>query len=461
MLLKNLENSAIIKIGKIKDKYIEKSIKKFFIKILAYFLRGLILLEKALLLFYFKIVKKPLKIAGKIIFYVFILSFYKLYLWLKKQLAFLGITGGRLVAPFARKNYLIHLVIIAMAVMVVANNRTYVFASEPSGGDNILSGLISEDNGESDVIIEESGMAQDAVIKSYQEQVAVLKAVPQADEEDMGESAIIVQDGTALVKPNIPTMLGGRTRNAIEYYNIQQGDTISTIAAQFGVSIDTILWENNLGPFDYIRPGQKLTILPTTGVSHKVKSGDTVEKIAKKYNVDADQILEFNKLYDSSSIALGQVLVVPGGRIIYNVPAPKTQIAPVKTIFTGPIAGSSSLAMIWPTTTHRISQYYSWRHTGLDINGDFGDPIWASADGIVEASYCTRWDYGCRIIIDHGGGKKTLYGHAQKLLVKVGQSVKKGQLIMEEGSTGRSTGSHLHFEVRVNGRRMNPLSYIK
>lgn len=390
-----------------------------------------------------------------------ILSVYKLYLWLKKRLAFLGITGGRLIAPFARKKYFIHVIIIAMAFMVVANNRTYAFASDPASGSNILSGLVNEGDGEEDVIIEETGAAQDAVIKSYQDQVAVLRATPPADENDNGESAIIVQDGTALVKPNIPSMMSGKTRNEIESYTVQPGDTVSTIAAQFSVSIDTILWENNLGPFDYIKPGQKLSILPTTGVSYKVKSGDTLLKIAQKYNVDAEQILEFNKLSGFSNIALGQILIVPGGRIIYNTPAPKPKLAPIQNIFTGPPSSGMNLAMVWPTTTHRISQYYSWRHTGLDINGDFGDPIWAVADGVVEASYCTRWDYGCHVIIDHGGGKKTLYGHAQKLLVKAGQAVKKGQLIMEEGSTGRSTGSHLHFEVRINGRRMNPLSYIK
>ena len=448
---------------KLRIKHINRAIKKFFIKFLAYLFRGLILFEKALLLFYAKIIKKPLKIAGKLIFRVIILNLYKLYLWLKKQLAFLGLTGGRIISPFARSAYLIHLTILIIAFLVIANNRTYVFASEPVGEENILSSLISQDEeGGEDIIVEEGGTAQDVVIKSYLNQDAVLRAAPQlGEEENAEETAIFAQGGTALVKPNLPSILSGKTRNEIEYYLVQAGDVISTIAAQFNISIDTILWENKLGANDYIRPGQKLTILPTSGVSHKVNKGETVEKIAKKYNVDPDQILEFNRLVDGSDITAGQVLIIPGGRIIYSVSPPRPRLASIRDILSAPSAIEMSLSMIWPTITHRISQYFSWRHSGLDINGEFGDPVWAAADGVVEASFCTRRDYGCHIIIDHGGGKKTLYGHAQKLLVKAGQSVKKGQLIMEEGSTGRSTGSHLHFEIRINGRRMNPLSYVR
>jgi murein DD-endopeptidase MepM/ murein hydrolase activator NlpD len=118
--------------------------------------------------------------------------------------------------------------------------------------------------------------------------------------------------------------------------------------------------------------------------------------------------------------------------------------------------------MIWPTPGRRITQYYSWSHQGLDIGDKIGTPLYAADDGVVIIAQ-GGWNggYGNTILLDHGGGKRTRYGHASKLFVKVGDEVKKGETIAAMGSTGRSTGPHLHFEVLVNGTRYNPLNYIK
>ncbi len=117
--------------------------------------------------------------------------------------------------------------------------------------------------------------------------------------------------------------------------------------------------------------------------------------------------------------------------------------------------------LLWPTSGHVVTQYYGWKHTGIDIDGDYSSPLYAAADGVVETAGWNSGGYGLQIIVDHPNGMKTRYAHSSKLFVKVGDSVKKGQVIAMMGTTGRSTGTHLHFEVYTNNKRANPLSYIR
>ncbi len=243
---------------------------------------------------------------------------------------------------------------------------------------------------------------------------------------------------------------------------MQQGDTISTVARKFGVSQDTILWENNLTITNYIRPGQILKILPTSGIAYKIAKGDNLSKIVQKYNSDKNKIIEFNRLADESDLQVGQIIIIPEGKPYYPPVAAKPKLASLTKIFQpSHVEVPAGDKMAWPTTARRISQYFNWRHIGLDIDGDFGDPVWAADDGVVIKSVCLKTGYGCHVIIDHGNGKSTLYGHFQKLYVAEGQKVARGDVLGEMGSTGMSTGSHLHFEVRFGGKRYNPLSYIR
>lgn len=258
---------------------------------------------------------------------------------------------------------------------------------------------------------------------------------------------------------------GAATRQEIIYYTVQNGDTISTISRRFGITVNTILWANNLTAYSLIRPGDKLTILPYSGVLYTVKKGDTLARIAQTYGIDLEKITSCNSL--GASIAVGQKIILPGAKKI-ETPTKKTTsssytgISVIKDLITSPAAKVSGNKMAWPTVGNRITQYFSWRHNGLDIANKIGTPIYAADSGTViisQGGY--NGGYGNTIVIDHGGGKKTRYGHASKLLVKVGDKVEKGQTIMLMGSTGRSTGSHLHFEVLINGVRYNPLNYIK
>lgn len=255
-------------------------------------------------------------------------------------------------------------------------------------------------------------------------------------------------------------------RASVIYYTIKSGETISAIARNFGLNINTILWANNLGPRSLIQPGDQLMILPQNGVLYTVSKGDTIGKIARKYGVGENILMTGNNL--GKSIAIGQKIFIPGGRIISESTATTrttktnnyTGISAIKDLVKAPKAKVSGANMAWPTVGHRITQYYSWRHTGLDIANKVGTPLYAVESGTVEFAGWSN-GYGNNVVINHGGGKKTRYAHASKIFVSKGQEVDRGENIAAMGSTGWSTGSHIHFEVIVNGVKYNPLNYIK
>jgi murein DD-endopeptidase MepM/ murein hydrolase activator NlpD len=274
------------------------------------------------------------------------------------------------------------------------------------------------------------------------------------------DAPIITESDNAIIKPRlVATQPSLADRDRIEYYQVQSGDTILGIAQKFNLNITTILWENNLTARGLIRIGQKLAILPIDGVSYKIKRGDTITKIAQRYRVEAEKITNFNQ---TTSLTPGQTIIIPGGRppaAPTPTPTPPAQVATPSKPTTAAVRSSSKLQ--WPTVHRHLTQYYTWRHTGVDIAGAIGTPIYAAEDGVVETAGWNKGGYGYYIIIDHDNGLKTLYGHNSKLLVSAGERVIRGQQIANIGSTGRSTGPHLHFEVRLNGKRVNPLNYTK
>lgn len=271
------------------------------------------------------------------------------------------------------------------------------------------------------------------------------------------------QGGSALIKPELVSTEAAKiTRTSVKEYVVQEGDTVGEIAQRFAVSVNTILWANNLSSYSYIKPGQKLLIPPTSGVLHTVKKGDTLLAIANKYSASINEIKNFNNI-GGDTLSINETLMVPGGRIVYTarprpISTPVTVSAPA---YTTPQVESSG-PMYWPDTCRRITQYYrGWLHTGLDIACGFGQPIRAAEAGRVSKVSYQNYGYGYHVIIDHGSGKQTLYGHMSRIYVSAGQQIEKAEVIGLEGSTGQSTGSHLHFEVRINGSRLNPLNYIR
>ncbi len=279
--------------------------------------------------------------------------------------------------------------------------------------------------------------------------------------------------GTALGKPILlpgaQIVRGGPRTEPVEYI-IEAGDNLSGIAYRFGVSIATILWENKLNLNSVLRLRQKLTILPVTGLSHKVVKGDTVKKLAKTYRVDEAEIIKFNKLKeDGSNLVIGEPIIVPNGvKPASAVPA-SARIAQTRGSVARPPSSGQAPSMsgfVWPAGVRIITQYYGWRHHAIDVaGGNFSTPIYAAKAGTVVTSQC-GWNggYGCYVVLDHGGGVKTIYGHNSRLLVSVGDYVPTGETVALMGNTGNvrgKTGIHLHFEVLVNGVRKNPLSYVR
>ncbi|MCX6778637.1 MAG: M23 family metallopeptidase, partial [Candidatus Magasanikbacteria bacterium] len=253
--------------------------------------------------------------------------------------------------------------------------------------------------------------------------------------------------------------LGGR-REIIKYV-VQSGDSIPSIATRFQISLETIYTENKLTSRSIIRPGDVLTVLPISGVTHKVKKGDTWAKIAATYKADSQKIIDFN-LLGEGELPVGETIIIPEGRAPVVVVSRPASTKPAQTTIGRPSAiRGAGEGMLWPTTARRISQYFGWRHTGIDIALPLGTPIYAADDGVVEKSGWNTGGYGYMILINHGNGIKTRYGHNSKLYVSVGEQVSKGDTISLMGSTGRSTGSHLHFEVIVNGVVVNPFLYVR
>lgn len=251
---------------------------------------------------------------------------------------------------------------------------------------------------------------------------------------------------------------------------MQTGDTVSTIASRYAITINTVLWANNLASYSIIKPGQELIILPYSGLLYTVKSGDNLSKIANLYDIDSNEIIEKNNLDQNEGLKISQELILPGAsKISYSSSYTSSSntvlssnITPTSINKVPDAKPASSDSMVWPTEGHIITQYFTWSHNGLDIANKTGTPIYAADAGVVEIA-ATGWNggYGNTFLINHGNGIKTRYGHLSALYVKQGDTVAKGENIGAMGSTGRSTGPHIHFEVVINGTRYNPLNYIK
>ena len=254
------------------------------------------------------------------------------------------------------------------------------------------------------------------------------------------------------------TLIPTRLRREIEVYVVQSGDTVQGIAASFGLQPETIMWSNPAveDTPDLLKIGQEIVILPIDGVYHEVQAGDTLSSIAQKYKVDVTAITDvpWNNLTPPDyAITPGMKLIVAGGT--------KPLITKTVVSYTGSIPSGAvgTGQFLWPVLG-RITQDYWSGHRAIDIAVPPNTPVRAADAGYVSFVGWTDVGYGYLVRIDHGNGFETWYAHNNSFAVTLGERVERGQVIAYSGSTGHSTGPHVHFEIRYLGALMNPRSYL-
>ncbi len=274
-------------------------------------------------------------------------------------------------------------------------------------------------------------------------------------------------------RASLHTIVPSRPRTEVIQYTVQRGDSVFSIANKFNIKPETVLWANydvlNDNP-DLLAPGQMLNIPPVDGVYYQWQEGDTLESVADQFDANVEDIVNFigNHLdLANPQIEPGQYVMVPGGHREFRqwlVPTIPRGQSGVSLGYLGPGAcpGGYSGAygtgtFVWPANNHYLSGNDYWSgHLGLDIAAGQGMGIFAADSGVVVFAGWSNVGYGYMVMIDHGNGYQTLYAHMSQVNVVCGQSVFQGQLIGLSGSTGNSSGPHLHFEVRYQGGFINP-----
>lgn len=234
-------------------------------------------------------------------------------------------------------------------------------------------------------------------------------------------------------------------------YYVRSGDNLWDLSRTYQVELKTLMRINKLDRNSVLRVGQKLKIPDNKVQVHIIRPGETLWDIARNYNVDLNELQRLNSNKQACNLKIGDLIKLPQN---------SAQVA-----FSESVKPSRSIVsrFVWPIRG-TITSKYGWRssgfHHGLDIAGDLGDPVQAAAGGVVSfTGYISL--YGNTVIIDHPNGKQTLYAHLNATKVKSGDRVARGAIIATVGSTGRSTGPHLHFEIKQGDTREDPLVYLR
>ena len=280
------------------------------------------------------------------------------------------------------------------------------------------------------------------------------------------------------------TDIPSRPRTDVAIYTVQKGDTIFGIAEKFGLKPQTILWGNQfvLGDNPHnLLPGQELNILPVDGTYHRWSEGDGLNGVSQFFGVTPDDIINYpgNNLNAETigdlsrpNIEASTWLIIPGGQrefVSWSAPEiPRDNPGVARVLGPGVCGAVTDGAIgagvfIWPTNSHFLSGFDfnpGANHSGIDIDGETGDAVTAVDNGVVVYAGWNNWGYGNVVVINHGNGWQTLYAHLNAYYVGCGQSVYQGSTIGAIGTTGNSSGSHLHFEMMYEGTKVNPWNYL-
>ncbi len=442
-----------------------ENIKQFLIKAALGFVRFLVAI-KPLTLAFLRTMTMPFVWIGRFFVETVIIPLYRLSYGSRRQMAKVYKPARNRFMFFVTNRFSVHIAISLIAILTIGMNlQTTTVRAETFGEKSLMFQLIAQQDS---FLIEETRVSAEELERmtvNYKQPTG-LTAITRGTDTISGFGAIL-GGGTLSATPVTEGSASVAPRTEIETYTVATGDTISTIAAKFNLSVNTILWANDLTVRSILRPGDTVTILPISGLQYTVKSGDTIAKIAKTYSSTEEDILAYNKLASANDLKTGEALLIPGGqkpapvpvrvvtpRIVAQQPTTSSTPQTVQTSVTG------SGTMVWPTDLRLITQYYGWSHTGIDIDCHYEHNNYAADDGIVQF---TGWKggYGYTVEVNHGNGIVTRYAHHKDLYVAQGDAVTKGQAVGLCGTTGRSTGTHIHFEVMVNGKFRNPLEYIR
>jgi LysM repeat protein len=400
----------------------------------------------------------PLKGVGLFLTKIIGVPVYRLVLLSRRYTAKVMGPAKNRVTFFISNRYTVHVMMgVIVASVVFVNLTARDVRAEDFGQQSLLYELVAQDDSHVLEVVEAGSPVVSLGTSSSYMSDTIVDARRHIDFNYLEESYVTPQVGATTDEPErvVPD------RGEIETYVIESGDTLGGIAEKFGLSLSTILWANGLSYNSTIQPGDDLKILPRDGVLYSVRSGDTLSRIASQYSVDTDVIMATNGMSSANKLSIGDELLLPGGEPPSPVSTARSS-ASLSTLFTAPSSSgtSSSGGWLWPTDWRVITQYYGWRHTGLDVDGDYSTYSYASRGGVVIFSGW-RSGYGYTVEIDHGDGFVTRYAHHSKNFVGVGENVYAGQALAQTGTTGRSTGTHLHFEIIRNGRFQNPLDYVR
>lgn len=424
------------------------------------------------------LIVNPLVVVGKFLLKPITVFLYRKYLQSIARLKRSHFFHNKFFFIFGHK-YLIHVIIVVLTMFVASTNviEAKKVYDEDFGTKSALYEIVAGDDDFTTEIVEK-GLPTTSDRQSFYVDTdgMLLATVPRIDPQaqrlrTIEEELQLLESGSALTSG---TVLATKTgiRNGFTDYKVKEGDSVGSLADRFGLTVNTILWANNLTSKSYIKPGDTLSIPAYSGYTVEVKDGDTLQKLAEKHKGDFDQTLK--ALDGEEIIPVGSKIVIVDGEP-YIPPPPPT---PVQTTTSYASAGSSSSTLFqqrnlpagvtggslnWPVGCRSAATTYYGHGFARDIACPSGTPIYAAEAGTayIRNSGGYGGGYGNYVDVVHAGGMTTRYAHMSAFNITSGQAVSRGQVIGFVGSTGRSSGPHVHFEVHINGVRQEPLNYIR